>query len=172
MTTDEPVSDSELRLAAMDLLARREHARKELAAKLSKRFRSRELSADSLERVLDRLEEEALLSDARFAASTLRQLASRGYGPRRVLSTLREKGVGELAPEALATAAENGIDWVAEAEQAYRKKFSGQPISGDWSARQREKAKRLRFMQYRGFSAEVSAKLVDQDDDEQGGQQG
>ena len=166
--TDEPVSDSELRLAAMDLLARREHARKELTTKLTKRFRSRALSADSLESVLDRLEEEGLLSDVRFAASALRQLAGRGYGPRKVLSTLREKGVGELAEDALAGANDGGIDWALEAEQVYLKKFRGLPISGDWEAQQKEKAKRLRFMQYRGFSAEVSAKLVNADSDSEG----
>jgi SOS response regulatory protein OraA/RecX len=31
---------------------------------------------------------------------------------------------------------------------------------GDWDARQRERAKRMRFLQYRGFDAEVSQALV------------
>jgi len=35
---------------------------------------------------------------------------------------------------------------------------------GDWDGREREQGKRLRFMQYRGFAAEVSQKLVNEDD--------
>ena len=35
---------------------------------------------------------------------------------------------------------------------------------GDWDERQRERGRRLRFMQYRGFGAEVSQKLVGADD--------
>jgi SOS response regulatory protein OraA/RecX len=46
----------------------------------------------------------------------------------------------------------------------YEKKYAGKPIVGDWDARQRERGKRLRFMQYRGFAAEVSQKLVNEDD--------
>ena len=56
------------------------------------------------------------------------------------------------------------LDWEAEASAVYEKKYAGKPIVGDWDARQRERGKRLRFMQYRGFAAEVSQKLVSEDD--------
>jgi regulatory protein len=56
------------------------------------------------------------------------------------------------------------IDWEAEAAAVYEKKYAGKPIVGDWDARQRQRGKRLRFMQYRGFAAEVSQKLVNEDD--------
>ena len=56
------------------------------------------------------------------------------------------------------------VDWEAEATVVYKKKFGGAPIEGDWDTRQRERGRRLRFMQYRGFGAEVSQKLVNEDD--------
>ena len=56
------------------------------------------------------------------------------------------------------------VDWEAEATVVYKKKYGGVPIEGDWDARQRERGRRLRFMQYRGFGAEVSQKLVNEDD--------
>jgi regulatory protein len=56
------------------------------------------------------------------------------------------------------------VDWEAEAAAVYEKKYGGVPIEGDWDARQRERGRRLRFMQYRGFSPEVSQRLVNEDD--------
>ena len=35
---------------------------------------------------------------------------------------------------------------------------------GDWDTRQRERSRRLRFLQYRGFDADMSQALVDGDD--------
>jgi SOS response regulatory protein OraA/RecX len=46
----------------------------------------------------------------------------------------------------------------------YKKKYHGRPIVGDFQSRQKEKAKRLRFLQYRGFSAELSQALVSADE--------
>ena len=46
----------------------------------------------------------------------------------------------------------------------YEKKYRGRPIEGDWDERQRERAKRLRFLQYRGFGADISRRLVENDD--------
>ena len=43
---------SEVRAAALDLLARREHGVVELGTKLAKRFRSRESDPDLIERVI------------------------------------------------------------------------------------------------------------------------
>ena len=48
---------------ALDLLSRREHSRKELYLKLTKRFESKE----NINLTLDKLEENNLLSDSRFA---------------------------------------------------------------------------------------------------------
>ena len=154
------VTLGELRLAAMDLLARREHGSHELLVKLRKRFRRRACTDEQVQEVLSALTDEGLLSDERFALSTVRQLVSRGYGPRRITETFRQQGIEGYLSSALATAFEAPVDWYAEAASVYEKKYHGDAIVGDWDARQRERAKRMRFLQYRGFDAEVCQALV------------
>ena len=94
----------------------------------------------------------------------MRQLAGRGYGPRRIRNDLRRQRVEHLFSDTMGDAFDSEVDWEAKAAAVYEKKYSGAPIEGDWGARQRERGRRLRFMQYRGFSAAVSQKLVREDD--------
>ena len=144
----------------MDLLARREHGSQELLVKLRQRFRRRTCSDEQVLDVLTALTDEGLLSDERFALSTVRQLVSRGYGPRRITETFRQQGIEGYLSGALATAFDAPIDWYAEGASVYQKKYRGDAIVGDWDARQRERAKRVRFLQYRGFDPEVCQSLV------------
>lgn len=163
-TKKDPVTPGELRLAGMDLLARREHGSSELKTKLTKRFRKRECDPEAVEQVVQQLIEEGLLSDERFAASRVRQLAGRGYGPSRIRNDLRQQRVEHLISDTMEEAFDSEVDWEAEAAAVYEKKYGDAPIEGDWDARQRERGRRLRFMQYRGFGAEVSQRLVNEDD--------
>ena len=163
-TKKDPVTPGELRLAGMDLLARREHGSAELKTKLTKRFRKRDCEPGLVEQVIQQLIEEGLLSDERFAASRVRQLAGRGYGPSRIRNDLRQQRVEHLISDTMEEAFDSEVDWEMEAAAVYEKKYGGAPIEGDWDARQRERGRRLRFMQYRGFGAEVSQKLVSEDD--------
>ena len=57
----------------MDLLARREHGTQELLTKLRQRFRRRVCTDEQVQDVLVALTDEGLLSDERFALSTVRQ---------------------------------------------------------------------------------------------------
>ena len=163
-TKKDPVTPGELRLAGMDLLARREHGSAELKTKLTKRFRKRDCEPGLVEQVIQQLIEEGLLSDERFAASRVRQLAGRGYGPSRIRNDLRQQRVEHLISDTMEAAFDSEVDWEMEAAAVYEKKYGGAPIEGDWDARQRERGRRIRFMQYRGFGAEVSQKLVSEDD--------
>jgi regulatory protein len=163
-TKKDPVTPGELRLAGMDLLARREHGSAELKTKLTKRFRKRDCEPGLVEQVIQQLIEEGLLSDERFAASRVRQLAGRGYGPSRIRNDLRQQRVEHLISDTMEEAFDSEVDWEMEAAAVYEKKYGGAPIEGDWDARQRERGRRIRFMQYRGFGAEVSQKLVSEDD--------
>ncbi len=130
-------------MAAMNLLARREHSLGELRQKLQRRFDD----AVMLETQLQKLVEENLQSDDRFAESFARQRAGRGHGPARVRQEMREKNLSDIAIARAFEAAE--LDWWALAEGVFRKKF-GEPGRVDL----KEKARRIRFMQYRGFSAD------------------
>ncbi len=141
---------AQIRLAAMNLLARREHSLGELRQKLQRRFGDELV----LEEELQRLVIENLQSDERFAESYARLRSGRGYGPGRLRLEMREKSLSDAA---IARAFEvAGLDWWALAESAFRKKF-GEPARVDLQ----EKARRIRFMQYRGFSADHYQHLVD-----------
>ncbi len=134
------INPADIRYAAMDLLARREHSRRELKQKLRKRFEDEEL----IDEQLDRLSEENLQSDSRYAESFLRQRINRGHGPLRIRQEMRQKGISDSGVNAALE--EESPDWYALAEDTYRRKFGELPPEDI-----KEKAKRSRFMQYRGF---------------------
>lgn len=137
-----------IRRSAMDLLARREHACLELSRKLYRRYPR--LAVDA---AVERLREEGLQSDARFSESYVSHRAARGYGPVRIREELRERGIAEHVVDDALQASD--LDWLAIARQAYRKKFT-QLARLDTP----ERARRSRFLAYRGFSAELVHTLI------------
>jgi len=160
MSCSKSVNSADIRRAAMDLLARREHSRDELARKLQRRFKSDQELTVTIAGELDRLIDEGLLSDQRFAAAMVRQLIGRGLGPRRLDEELRAKGIRDTWQHC-AHVEETTIDWCERAECVYTKKFSGVPIPQEREARTKERLKRARFMQYRGFEFEHFTHLLD-----------
>ena len=158
------VSSSDVRRAAMDLLARREHASQEMIIKLKRRFRKRLEGDDLYHAVVDELIADGLLSDERYASSMARQLVSRGCGPKKLWFELRQKGCD---PDSAVDAAfPDGIDWLARAEDAYERKFGGTPFPSDWNSKQKDRAKRGRFMVSRGFSPSHFMHLLEATSDE------
>jgi regulatory protein len=125
------------------LQAYREHGGKELEAKLTRK------GYDSLTtaQVIDDLRESGLVSDQRFAEAFVRGHVSRGHGPIRIRYELRELGV---LPELIVAALEaQEFDWRALAHEVRLRKF-GQTIPPAYA----ERAKQMRFLQYRGFSTD------------------
>lgn len=133
---------------ALKLLVRREHSRRELGHKLSER----DHPAAAVEAALDRLEGENALNDARFAEEYARARFAKGFGPRRVEAELREHGIeGEgLAQARLGGQAEREL----AASQLAKRFGSGEPADF------KERTKRMRYLQQRGFAPEVCARVV------------
>jgi len=132
-----------VRLAAMNLLARREHSFHELLDKLSLRFPDLDPVRD-LRPALERLRDEGLQSDQRFAGAWVRYRSSRGIGPLKIRAELQPRRLAaDIVDEALH---QDGIDWEAICEQVFRRKF--RPSR---RADAREKARWQRFLQQRGF---------------------
>ncbi|MEE3239778.1 MAG: regulatory protein RecX [Pseudomonadota bacterium] len=130
----------DIRRSAMDLLARREHSRLELARKLHKRFSQYE----TIEIVLDQLVQDQLLSDKRFTEAYVSYRKRAGFGPVKIASELRERGInGKLADKFLY---HNSEDWRATAAAAKQKKFGANPVND-----LKEKLRQHRFLLYRGF---------------------
>ncbi|MCB1705851.1 MAG: regulatory protein RecX [Halioglobus sp.] len=140
---DAVVTPADIRLAAMNLLARREHSLWELRRKLRRRFSD----AGVLDEQLARLTEENLQSDLRFAESYAHQRIYRGYGPLRLREELRQRGVSKT--DIAQTMAALEVDWCQHAAQVLENKF-GKLSPTDL----KDAARRARFMQHRGFTAE------------------
>ena len=132
----------ELKARALRLLARREHTRAELARKLAPAAGSRE----KLETLLDLLEASKRLSDERYAEARAHGL-SRKFGALRVRRELVAKGV---EPE---TAARFGAD-VEKADLERARSILTRKYRTPATA-PKERARRARFLQSRGFSADV-----------------
>ena len=158
--SDVVINPADVRIAAMDLLARREHGSEELSIKLGRRFGRDPAVTSVITEVLEKLIRDGLLSDERYAASLVRQLILRGLGPRRLDQELRSKGVRKTW-ETCADAAELSIDWFSQAEEVYNKKFARRPWPEEKVLRQKEWARRARFMQYRGFEPDHFMTLID-----------
>jgi len=144
MSSREPGPDTRARNSAMRLLARREHSRAELRGKLV----GRGFENDSVEELLQGLEDQDLLSDERFAMSLIASRAETGYGPKRIDLELRNRGVSEeLAREALAKAE---VDWGQQVTDQAVRKFGSDPAQTfpEW-------ARRARYLERRGFSQDA-----------------
>ena len=133
----------EARKKAMDYLARREYGQRELERKLATAGFDTDISADA---VLQ-LKSDGLQDDRRFTEAFARSRVHQGKGPARVRADLGERGVaGELVEAVLA---EMSVDWFAEAAEVRIKKF-GPDHPSDF----KEKARQMKFLQYRGFEQE------------------
>lgn len=137
-----------VRGAAFDLLARREHSRQELVVKISRRFARRPelgVSTELIESVLMTIAEEGLQSDQRYLESFIRSRIQQGYGPLRIAQELKQKKITAEQFETLLDS--RSPEWIERAKVVKDRKFS----SGK-AADQKEKAKQMRFLQYRGYS--------------------
>jgi len=132
---------AKIRLAAMELLTGREYSREELRVKLTRKFDNPGLIAQAI----DKLIKDNLQSDSRFAEAFIRSRVNRGQGEIRIRNELRQRGISDQL--ALETIENCSVDWFALARDIALHKF-GAEQPNDASQR----AKRMRFLQYRGFT--------------------
>ena len=135
------------------MLARREHSAFEIRRKLQQRA----IDEPEIDEALARLQQEGLLSDRRYAESYINQRMNKGYGPLRIALELRERGVAESDYAPYLDAGD--LDWRAALEAVHDKKYRGAPC-----ADYRERAKRIRYLQYRGFVLDKIHELLEQYD--------
>lgn len=133
---------------AMRLLARREYARAEIRARLLQGGHD----PQEVEAALDRLAQDHLQSDERFAEVFVRSRLARLQGPRKIGAELAQKGV---EPRLIAHALEAcEADWFELAARALAGRFT--TPGEDMKAR----ARRQRFLASRGFDGEQSRYAV------------
>ncbi|HLU77502.1 MAG TPA: recombination regulator RecX [Burkholderiales bacterium] len=136
-----------LRARAIDLLARREHSRSELARKLARHAEE----GDDIDALLDDLVARKLLSDERYAEARAHTL-SRKYGAARIAHDLRMQGVDEEIVRRIADEARRTE--VQRAREAWQKRFGRLPESAE------ERARQMRFLAARGFSGEAVRQVL------------
>jgi regulatory protein len=128
--------------AAVASLARRDLASAELRERLERQGFDPSVVAAALAMLMD----EHVLDDARFANHYVAHHAERGQGPLRIAASLTARG---LSTELVEAALKGGPDWRTLACEVSRRRFGpGTPMSSS------EKARRARFLSYRGFSPE------------------
>jgi regulatory protein len=138
----------DLKARALRLLARREHTRAELARKLAPFAASPEV----LEALLVQLEARTHLSDERYAEARTHRLA-RKFGARRVRRELVAKGIEREAAARFAADVEKTD--LERARSILARKYR------DPAAAPKERARRARFLQSRGFSLDVIRGALD-----------
>jgi len=149
--TEKITDPKKTRKRAMDLLARREHSRLELYQKLKKKqFETSIINAE-----LDKLSNEDLQSDERFAEAFLRSRIEKGKGPNIILSELLQRGVDELLASNILDSITEG-QWCEMAFQTMNKKL-GNESELDYD----KQLKLMKFLNYRGFTHSQIEKAKD-----------
>jgi len=138
-----------LKARALRALAQREHSRLELARKLQPH--AADAAQGALETLLDELQAQGWLSDARFAEALSRNRATR-QGVARIRAELRLRGVAAEQVEQ-ATAALAGSE-AERAQQVWQKKFGQPPLDAA------ERARQIRFLLARGFATGLACRVV------------
>ncbi|PCI07006.1 MAG: hypothetical protein COB77_05590 [Gammaproteobacteria bacterium] len=134
---------------AVRLLSRREHSASEVRDKLL----SRDFEEAEIAQAIAQLIAGDWLSDERFAEAYIRMRQLKGFGPIRIRIELNERGVEERIIDVYLQASDES--WQETLKQQYRKKYKGKAID-DYN----DKAKRIRFLQYRGFSLDAVFRVV------------
>lgn len=149
---------------AVMLLAIREHGAKELKTKLIKKFPETEqmlsetqepagLVGILVEEVIEHCQANNWQSDERYIEQAVRSLMEKGQGPMKIRQKLQQACHNSALIEAYLDIEPQ--EWLEIAKNVMLKKY------GDLSrpASRNEQAKRMRFLQSRGFSSEVIWKV-------------
>lgn len=141
------ISTSKLRSMAFALLAKREYSAQELTNKLL----SFGAASVDIEPLIKELMAGNYQSDERMAGMLVRSNLRKGRGPARIQQDLKKHSIDqELVQQDI-----KQVNWLEEAIALRIKKF-GTDIPQD----QKEKARQLRFLQYRGFDLDTCFKAI------------
>lgn len=133
---------------ALTLLAMREHGTKELRRKLLQKLPDLDTQPGLVDEVIAECQQSDWQSDARFVESYARMAREKGQGALKIRQALlRACDNKALIERELAS---DDQAWLAIARQVLIKKYGVTTRPDD----RKEYAKRLRFLQSRGFSAE------------------
>jgi regulatory protein len=129
--------------AAIRLLSRRDYSESELCAKLAvKGYPECEITE-----ICIWCKQSGYLDDLRYAESHIRGYLRKGYGELKIRYTMKQKVPEDIIQTVFD---QDDIDWYELARQTAEKKFASSPFTGE----QKDYARRVRFLQSRGFDFE------------------
>lgn len=128
-----------LRERAISLLARREHSQLELTQKLIVKGYSRV----EVETELASLAREGLQSDERYTEAYVRQRIQSGFGPRRIIAELQQRGISDSLIQRHVPQDEQF--WWETLSQLWQRKYDSEVLD------EQAYARRARFLMQRGF---------------------
>ncbi len=128
---------------AINLLSRRDHGTYELEQKLA----IKGYSESDIQQAIVYCQEKHYLGDLRYARGQVRQHIAKGHGELRIRQELSQKRIEEH--DVNRALEEEKTDWFELAKKTAEKKFKAKPAQD-----QKEYAKQVRFLLYRGFNFE------------------
>lgn len=144
-------SNDEIRQCALYYLSKRDHSQAELLLKLARKGWPRK----AIESVLQTLKEAGYLNDVSFTENFILSKQRKGFGPLRIVMELKAKGIAsELIAECMEI---HDNAWLREAHNIWQKRFKGtmpRALS--------ERAKQIRFLQYRGYTKDQIESILKQ----------
>ncbi|WP_199611004.1 regulatory protein RecX [Flocculibacter collagenilyticus] len=149
-------SQSKVYSTAVRMLSQRDYSQQNLADKLLQRG----ASSDHVTSVIDTCIKEGWLDDERYCERFIAARVASGMGKMRILRDAAQKGIPKNIVETCLNCTE--IDWFQSALTAYNRKFSGISVT-DY----KDKAKCMRYLQYRGFSFDEINYAIEQAAQEQ-----
>ena len=133
---------SKLKNYVLWLLSRQEYSKTQIQQKLKIRGAEPEFASQ----LIAWCEQHGFIDDVRYSESFVRRQLNKGFGLMRIKNEAYQKGISADLVQTIVEELE--IDWYLQAQSAYNKKFSDTNNSLDF----KEKAKRMRYMSYRGFN--------------------
>lgn len=155
----DPEDRSLAQLAAMKLLTRRSHSRKELERKLVQQG----FSASCIAETLDHCANQQWLDDVAFARHNVSALIRDGrHGPLAIITKLIQHGVSRPLAEQIVSEEGQGVDWIARARALLDKRLGKlESLQGaDLETRANVLASAQRFLLGRGFSHDTVRKVI------------
>ena len=152
MKSRKPVQSA--KQSAVRYLSRRDHAEQELRQKLL----ARGYGQAEADEALAFCQDYNWLDDARFAERLRSNGIAKGWGPLRIRQEMAFKGIHDAIVRQ--QFADDEFDWYQHARQVAVRKYGDSPMETA-----KEKARRLRFMQSRGFDLEQIKYALDVDDE-------
>lgn len=145
----------DVRNRALTLVAKREYNSHTLSTKLT------QLGApiDCIDTVLSDFIERRWIDETRYCELFIRAQLNKGHGLMRIKQEAQQKRIpSDVLNKELGTLE---IDWFQLAREAYNRRFLNKPIADI-----KDKQKRIRYIQYRGFSMEETLAAMQVSEDE------